>query len=262
MPLRILPSLLALFLITACSGISITSTDPAAKEVISRSIRQYSSENWEIRKIAVARAAEYTDSAYTKNLVLFFLMAVNDPHPLVRVESLKALKKMKARSAMKKIQDIALYDPDVTVRWAAFSALEEYRSAENEKAFITGCADSDWLIRESAIRGLLKIDDLVVQERNVDLILLMMNDSNISVRIETLNNVVYKDKRIYLELSRLINNKNTGRTLLKSALIAVSGYRLDTTTRKRLIRLLTHSNNEIRVLAYRALKKDDELKGL
>ena len=262
MPLRIFPALLVFFLITACSGTSITSTDPAAREVITRSIRQYSSENWEIRKIAVARAAEYTDSAYTKNLVLFFLMALNDSHPLVRVESLKALKKMKARTAMKKIQFIAQYDPDINVRWSAYSALEEYRSVENENIFITGCRDSDWLIRESAIRGLLKIDDRVVQERNVDLILLMINDSNISVRIETLSNVVYKDKRIYLELSRLINNKNTGRTLLKAALIAVSGYRLDMTTRKRLVRLLTHSSSEVRILAYRALKKDDELKGL
>src|SRR5512145_2699623 len=237
MSLRTLLPLLVSILVTACSGALITSGDPAAKEIITRSIRQYSSENWEIRKIGVARAADYTDSAYTKNLVLFFLKATNDPHPLVRMEALKALKKMKAESAMKKIQDLALYDGDTTVRWMAFTALAEYHSAENEGIFITGCRDSDWLIRESSIRGLLGIDDPVIQERNVALVVSMINDSNISVRIETLSNLKYKDRRIYIELSKLINNKNTGRTLLRAALTAVEGYNLDTTTRKKIIRL-------------------------
>lgn len=256
----ILCILILFVLTTGCSRTSLTSGDPVAKEIITRSIRQYSSENWEIRKLSVARAANYTDSAYTKNLVLFFLMASNDPHPLVRVEALRALKKMRAESAMVKIRYHALYDPDVTARWTAYTALEEYHSAENESAFITGCRDSDWLIRESAVRGLLGIDDPVVQNRNIDLVISMINDSNISVRIETLNNLKYKDQRIYTEISRIINNKKMGRTVLRSALIAVAGYRLDTTTRKRLIRLLTHSSSEIRILAYRALKKDDELK--
>lgn len=155
---------------------------------------------------------------------------------------------------------MSLYDREAVVRWAAFKALEVYASADDESAFITGSSEKDWLIRESAIRGLLKIEDDSVQARNINLIISAMNDPSIAVRIETLRHVRIRDAGLYREISALINNQKTGISLLKAALTAVTGYRIDEKTKKRIIKLLTHENRNVRVLALRALKKDEELR--
>jgi hypothetical protein len=49
-------------------------------------------------------------------------------------------------------------------------------------------------------------------------------------------------------------------TLLKALLKALEGYRLDSTTRKKISSLLVHPNLEIRLLSYNVLKKDRELR--
>jgi len=252
-------SAVLIILSSACSVSTITGEDPVIKAGISASIRQYSSVNWESRRNAIITASEYTDSSYRITLTRFFIKAADDSHPLVRIEALRGLKKMMPPEAMPKIRHMAQYDNSPIVRWTAYTVLEDYRDAENEKAFITGCGDEDWLIRESAIRGLLKIEDMEVQRRNIDLILTMIKDSSISVRIETLNNLQYRDPVLFSAISRLINSRKTGKSLLKAALRAVSGYRFDDLTRKRLVRLLTHENKEIRILALRALKKEKDL---
>ena len=87
-----------------------------------------------------------------------------------------------------------------------------------------------------------------------------MNDPSIAVRIETLRHVRIRDAGLYREISALINNQKTGISLLKAALTAVTGYRIDEKTKKRIIKLLTHENRNVRVLALRALKKDEELR--
>ncbi len=258
MPARLLPVFL-LICITACSGSLILNSDAAIKEEIIRAVRDYSSPDWETRRRALNRAAEYLDSDFSKNVILFLIKATDDTHPLVRAEALRELKKARAESAHEKIRFLAVNDTDTNVRVFALDALGEYRSPEDEEAFKKSFMDADWLIREAAIRGLLKIDDAAVQERNIELILKAINDPNISVQIETLNTLQYKDPRLYREISRLINNKNTKISLLKAALAAASGYRFDGVTRKRLIRLVTHSNKEVRLLAFRALKKEEQM---
>ena len=261
-PIKEIPCLfiLALLLYLSCSSEALTGEDPEAREAIKRSVKLYSSHNWEIRKMAINRVSVYSGTVYSRNVVLLLLKATDDTHALVRVEALKALTRIKTESAHSRIREMALNDRKTIVRWTAYQALEVYKSAEDESAFITGYGDSEWLIREAAIRGLLKIDDETVQSRNRNIIIAAVKDSNISVRINALNHLRYRDPDIYREIAAIINNKKTGITLLKAALTAVSGYRLDKITRGRLVRLLTHSNKEVRILALRALKKDEELK--
>ena len=256
-------SYLLLIILLSCLGCSSRTAggeNTEAKDAITRSVKLYSSENWEIRKMAISRVVVYSGTVYSRNVILLLLKATDDPHPLVRVEALHALTRVKTESAHVRIREIALYDRENLVRWSAYKALEVYGSADDESVFITGYGDSDWLIREAAIRGLLKIEDESVQARNVKLIISALNDSSVSVRIDTLNHLKFKDAGLYSEITVLINNKKTGVSLLKAALTAVSGYRLDEKTRNRIVKLLTHDNSEIRVLALRALKKDEELK--
>lgn len=252
--------IITLFLLPACSSRTAAVENTAAKDAITRSVKLYSSENWEIRKMAISRVVVYSGTAYSRNVILLLLKATDDPYPLVRVEALHALTRIKTESAHSRIREMALYDRDPTVRWTAYKALEVYGSTEDESAFITGYNDSDWLIREAAIRGLLKIEDETVQARNINIIISAINDSNVSVRIDALTHVRLRDERLYNDITALINNKKTGPSLLKAALTAVSGYRLDEKTRNRIVKMLTHENREIRVLALRALKKDEELK--
>lgn len=212
--------------------------------------------------MAINRVVAYSGSAYSRNVILLLLKATDDPYPLVRVEALNALTRIKTESAHGRIREMALYDTEPLVRWSAYKALEVYASIDDESAFVTGYADTDWLIRESAIRGLLKINDDAVQSRNIKIIISAINDSNMSVRINTLNHLIYKDQDLYSEIIKLVNSKKTGISLLKAALTAISGYRLDEITKKHIIKLLVHENRDIRVLALRALKKDEELKRL
>lgn len=254
-----LPVILLLFCLSCTTG-TATPENIEAKDAIRRSVKLYSSGNWEIRRMAISRVVAYSGTAYSRNVILLLLKATDDPYPLVRVEALNALTRIKTESAHVRIREMALYDSESVVRWSAYKALEVYGSAEDETVFITGYGDSDWLIREAAIRGLLKIEDEAVQSRNVGLVVSAIHDNSVAVQIDTLNNIRYKSPDLYNEITALVNNKKTGISLLKAALTALSGYRLDETTRNRLVKLLTHENREIRVLALRALKKDDELK--
>ena len=258
-PVSYLPTII-LLLCLSCSSRTAAVENTEAKDAITRSVKLYSSENWEIRKMAISRVVVYSGTAYSRNVILLLLKATDDPHPLVRVEALHALTRIKTESAHGRIREMALYDRETVVRWSAYKALEVYGSADDESAFITGYSDSDWLIREAAIRGLLVIDDDAVQARNVQLVISAINDSSISVRIDALYHVRFKDAGLYREITALINNKKTGVSLLKAALTAVSGYRLDENTRNRIVKLLTHENRDVRVLSLRALKKDEELK--
>lgn len=245
--------------ISACSGSVINRDDEEARKAITRSVKLYSSENWETRKDAVSNAAGYSNSTYSKNVLLLMMKAADDPIPLVRIEALNGLKKLRSGLAVYKIRYMAVSDNDTMVRWTALLALGEYGLPLNEDIFVKCFNDRDWLIREASINGLLKIEGTDVQQRNVELVISAIKDESISVKIAALENIRYKDTRLLPVISGIINNPSTGTSLLKSALVAASGFKFDDTTRKKLFRLLTHPDRDIRILAFRALKKEEEL---
>ncbi len=126
-----------------------------------------------------------------------------------------------------------------------------------------GLVSDDWLIREESIKGLLMIDDILIEKISVPYIIQALNDPRINVRLTTMEYLKVKDERISAVLSGIINDDENFHkiNLLKAALKAIHGYLLDKETRERLIDFLTHPNVDIRILSLGVLKKDKELQG-
>lgn len=234
----------------------ILNEDDAAKKDITAAINNYSSDDWEIRLAAVKRAARYGDTVYAKNVILLLLLAADDYHPIIQIEAIKNLQRIKPLAAADTLRNIALNDTDANVRYAAISALQDYASPDNEEVFTSCTSSQDWLIRESGYIGLLRIVPYDVQKKHLGKIIRGINDDSISVRIAVLTNVKLRDPLIYNEIVKIINNKKSGLSLLKAALSAARGYRFDKDTRERIVKLLTHRNRDIRLLSLQALKQE------
>lgn len=243
-------------LLFRCSTSKFTE-DAFIQQDITGAVNNYNSESWETRLASLQRVSKYSNTVYAKNTLLLVMLALDDTHSEVRIEALKILKSMKAQAAMEKIGKIALEDGNTNVRYYAFSALEEYGDRQNEDIFINGFDDRDWLVREAALKGLMNIDDPDIQKKYLDVILNAINDENISIKITAISNIKVKDPAIYEELADIINNRESRLSILKAALEKIKGYKLDSSTRKRIIELLTHRNKNIRILSLQVLKHEE-----
>lgn len=253
---KIIP-IIILFSFTSCSmknGIFLE--DETIKHEINTIINNYSSDDWEVRLKAVKDASIYTDTPYSKNIITFMINASDDYHPLVRIEAIKNLKRMKSYAALEKLRKISLTEQDINVRRAAIKALQDYSQPANAGIFIMGIESRDWLTREESYIGLLKIRPDEYQRQYIGKIIKGMKDPSLSVRIAVFNNVKLKDPLLYNEIAGVINNRKSEISLLKSALVAVNGYTFDDRTRGRLQDLLTHRNKDVRLLSLQALKRD------
>lgn len=232
------------------------SKDNIIKNKITESVHLYSSDNWEDREEAVITLYKYKNSVFSGNILLFFLKASEDRHSSVRITAIKGLHQMTDPAALARLRIMAMEDRKINVRWHALEALADYRIKDNEKFFTENFKSEDWIIREAAIIGLLKINDPESQIKNISIIKDGINDPVISVRLATLHNLELKHDLFYPDIAKIINDKQSSHSILKAALYAIKGYRLDYNTRDRLISLLTHYNREIRVFAFRALKEE------
>jgi HEAT repeat protein len=226
------------------------------KSEITAAVHQYSSDNWEERERAVVRMHRYGDSAFAANVTLFFIKATEDRQPLVRIKAVQGLRIKKDPAALARLRVMAREEPRSNVRWHTLLALGDYGLAENEPFFIEGFKSRDWIIREASVIGILSIIDMETQKRNIPLIKNAINDNILSVRLAALNHLKFKDELLYTEIAGIINNRKSSRSLLKAALGAIKGYRLDLKTRERLISLLTHYDRDIRVSAFRVLREE------
>ncbi len=258
---RLLNYLLLLLILTniSCgrSSISLNENDRIKNE-ITDAVHLYSSDNWEQREKAVVSMYKYKDSIFSENIFLFFLKATEDRQSAVRIKAVQGLHLMSNPAAIDRLKVLAMDDPKANVRWHAILALGDYRIKDNENIFIESYKSSDWLVREAAIKGILKIKDPEIQEKNISLIIQAINDPVISVRLAALQNIEYKNELLYPEIAGIINNKKSSLSILKAALSAIKGYRLDYKTRDKLISLLTHYDRKIRIMAFRALKDEPE----
>ncbi len=257
---KIIPLILLAVIILSVISCSLKNTilaeDESAKKNVTSSINDYASNDWEVRLAAIKKASLYKDTIYSKNILLLMLLAADDYHPLVQIEALKTLGKIKSYIALEKLHEIARNEKEINVKREALTALQDYSLETNIDIFIANINDRDWLIREAAYIGLLKIQPEDIQRRYIGTILKGLNDKNISVRIAILNNVKIKDPSLYNEISGIIRRKKTGISLLKGALTAIKGYTFDEKTRERLFELLTHRNKDVRVLSLQALKME------
>jgi HEAT repeat protein len=226
------------------------------RDEITNAIHLYSSNNWEKREKAVVSMYKYKDSIFSQNILLFFLKATEDRQSAVRIKAVQGLHLMLNLSAIERLREMALQDPKANVRWHAILALGDYRIKENENIFLESFKSRDWLVREAAIKGILKIKDPDTQKKNIPLIIEAINDPVISVRLATLQSIEYKHELLYPHIAATINNKKSSLSILKAALSAIKGYRLDYKTRDKLISMLTHYDRNIRIMAFHALREE------
>ncbi|MCL1864939.1 MAG: HEAT repeat domain-containing protein [Spirochaetes bacterium] len=223
------------------------------KEIIT-AVNSYNDDNWEIRFSAVKNISKYSNTVYAKNSILLLIKALDDPYSEVRIEALKSLKKIKAAAAEEKIGDLALTDESSNVRYFAYLALEEYTNISNENIFLQGVNDNDWLVKEAALRGLLRIHDGAIQMKHIDIIIDCIKSKNIAIRLTAIQHLTIKSTLIYDELADIINDQTSGLTILKTALSGIKGYKFDIKTKMRIIELLTHTDKNVRLLSLQALQ--------
>jgi len=252
-------SFLSLLFVLSC-GKAITPFSDAEKikNEITAAVHQYSSDNWEERERAVVRMHRYADSAFAVNVTLFFIKATEDRQPLVRIKAVQGLRIRKDPAALNRLRVMALEEPRTNVKWHTLLALGDYGLSENESFFIEGFKSRDWIIREASVIGILGIIDPETQRRNIPLLKMAINDNILSVRLAALNHLELKDDLLYVEIAGIVNDRKSSRSLMKAALTAIKGYRLDLKTRERLISLLTHYDRDIRVSAFHVLREEPE----
>ncbi len=243
-----------LLLFGGCSRELITIEERNAVEALCLS---YNSKNWETRRETIRHICSYDITPVGEILIA----ALNDTHPGVRIEALKCIGEMKLSKAKRTVRHIAEFENDNNIKLYAIQSLAKYRDPFSAPVFAKGLQSDDWLIREESIKGILMINDLLIQQTSVPYVLQALVDERINVRLAALENVKIKHEKIYSELSLIINDPENSKKiiLLKAALKAINGYLLDMDTRARIVDLLTHPDKDMRILALGALKKDKEL---
>jgi len=226
--------------------------------------RKIKSADWLERKKGIILASECLKTSASEQSLKLILSTTEDIHPRLRIEAIKALSNTYSQKIRNRIYSMSVQEKNNNVRWFALMALGRYRDAESADSFVAGLNSRDWLIREASIKGLFMIKDIPARRKHTRSIIKALKDRNQTVKISTLNNLNIKDKKIYFYLKKIIkNNKNTSNiSLLKAALKAVNGYLMDKETRTTVIGFLYHSNSDIRVLALRALKKDQKIRNI
>ena len=159
---------------------------------------------------------------------------------IIRIEAIKCLGLRREKKAKKIIRQIAEFETHANIRLGAIQAMARYRDPDSAAIFSKCLDDEDWLIREESIKGLLSIDDKSIQQISIPYVIKALNDSRINVRLAALEHLAVKDKRLFKELTAIINdNDNYYRiNLIKACLKAIQGYLLDEKTRNRLIEFL------------------------
>jgi HEAT repeat protein len=243
-----------IFVFCGCSRELITSEERRAVETLCLS---YNSENWETRRDTIRHICSYNIPQVHEVLTA----ALTDTHAGVRIEALKCIGDMKVVNAKRPVRQIAEFENDDNIKLYALQALTKYRDPFSAPVFAKGLQSNDWLIREESIKGILMINDPLIQQTSVSYFLQALKDERVNVRLAALENVKIKNEKIYKELALIITDQENKQkvVLLKAALKALNGYLLDNVTRARIIDLLTHADAELRVLSLGVLKKDKEL---
>lgn len=231
-------------------------TDDELKS-IKKSAQSYKSDNWETRREAINKICSFN----APEAETLLIEALNDSHSSVKIEALKCISIKTPANAKRLIKEIAEFETDTNIRMYAIRSLARYRDPTDAPVFAKGLANDDWLLREESVKGMLQINDLVIQKISVPYIIQALKDPRINVRLAAIENLNFKDERIYKELAAIINNEDNYNkiNLLNITLKSIHGYLLDQKTRARIIDFLAHPNRETRIISLGVLKKDKEL---
>ncbi|MCP4131523.1 MAG: HEAT repeat domain-containing protein [bacterium] len=238
------------------SGAKIDNSKVAAAE------KKFVSGNWElrlqgIRAISNTPSLETDDKKIANNIEELLLKASQDNHAIIRIEAIEGLVSLSSKKSMKRILDMARYERDDNVRWAAIEGLGKLKKPSAIPIYLIGLNSDDWLIREASIKGVLLMENVPDKQVIIPYIIQSIKDPNITVKITTLNYIDIKDNQIYFAITKIFHDKlDSKNTLLKASLKALKGYILDEKTREKVINLLTHRNKETRILALHVLKEE------
>jgi len=227
---------------------------------IQKSTDMYHSSDWIVRLegISALKKPPHQKAWHPgnkKKIIIFLEGATEDIHTAVKIEAIKQLAAyIDDAGVIKYLEEISLNDENNNVRWTALDVLLQSPSQETIKIFITNFANSDILIKEVSIKGILKLSDESSRQEILPYVLDALNDEAINVRIAALNNLSFKDEAIYQILAKNFQKNRLSITMLNLSLKAINGYKLDEETQEKMFPLLTHADTDIRILALRALK--------
>ena len=218
---------------------------------------RYATGNWVERRQAVREIAKYYGPEKNELIIGILYVALQDPHPLVRIDALNGLYRLKLESTHVAVKNIAADEKDPNVRMYAIKALRVFRDPSDIDIFIKGFQDDDWLIREESIKGLLVMNDITVKSRLIPYIIAAINDPRASIAITTLRRLKTKDEKLYTVIVNKFNSNTKNKySLIEATLIGLYGYKLDDKTKTKVINLLVHPNLNIRLLALKVLRND------
>jgi HEAT repeat protein len=252
---------------TGCAKKTLFKSDKKSLEDIKSISAGLNSPNWLdrlniVKNISKNISSEENDSDMADEVILNFLIkATFDSHETVIIEAIKGLSILKFPEAMERLSLLSQDVKNSNTRWYAIQALALFKKTSNSPIFINGLKSEDFLIREASIKGLLHLD-MVLNDEYIPAIISAINDQNESVKTAALQNLKIKDEKLYETIRKVfMDKKNESHVnLIKSTLIALEGYTLDEKAKEKTIELLTDRNPEIRILALRVLKKDNELR--
>lgn len=257
--------------ITACLFLSISTLNCSNNLVIDsrgisvssikNSIEKYQSPDWEQRLIAVKDLKNNIKGPNDQLVEMALIISSRDTHPSVRIESLNGLENLATKKSIDRMNEMALSDESLNVRWQALRSLVKIRDESSYSVFMQSFSSDDWLIREAAIQGILLYSSVAGSESLAQYSEKGLKDINECVKIATLRNLQVKEEMLYpLVLDIFKKHKKSSHPLLNASLVALKGYMLDKETRDDVIDLLGHKNREIRILAFRVLKQEITLK--
>jgi HEAT repeat protein len=241
----------------SCNSKIIITKEKKRRRDIGIVIYKYKSENWEERIDAVDEISGYDTLPHSIKALRLLVEATYDDHPAVRLEAIKKLADFPSIISRNRLTEIAVKKNNSNVKWYALRTLASYKDPLLAPVFIKGFKSSDWLIRDISITGILMLDNAFLEKTMVSYIIRALRDPASRVRLTTLNNLKIKNKVLYNEIKKNLEEKNKKKVFIIASLKALRGYRLDEDTRNRVIHYLTGNNSEIRILALRVLQEEE-----
>jgi len=239
----------------SCAGVSVGKGDAAReREALRNSELLFQSRNWTDR----LRAVE-TLTGKGADIVHFFSDAARDPHERVRIGAIRGLSSIHDSVSFRRILEIAQNEKEPNARWEAYRCLSLFRRLEAAPVFMSAANDPDWLMRETALAGLLDIDDEKTKMESLSLAVDSLSDPNENVRAAVLLHLTLTDLRVYAYISKQLSGGAYYRKpgYLKILLTALAKYKLDKDMRNAVLEYFTHPDPQVRVLALQVIKNSD-----
>ena len=245
----------------SCGKDAITRQRKIELDTLKSAESHYNSPDWTVRQKGILEvhrllASGNNNTQPNQNIMDFLIRATSDTHAINRIEAIKGLTTFCSNiKVLNHLKELSVKEDNDNVRWFALMVLSESRSPEALPVYIDNFNSSDWLIREACIKGMLFIRDESIQERITPFVIKALHDPVSNIQITALENISFQNGDLYKNIRRYFHHKEKpGNSMIKAALHAIKGYDLDPETEEKIIRLLTHPNKNIRILALRALK--------